>query len=86
MPKGLWFFHLVLLLELPKVMGLAGIHHLDALHHFASVTLCPWCGKEGHIEGVIANHLWTIHYKLGLVCEKCLHCSTTTSEAIWHHC
>ena len=44
-------------LELPKVMGLVGIHNPDALCHFAGVTFCPWCGKQGLNEGTIVNHL-----------------------------
>ena len=78
--KGLQFFCLVLPLESPKVMGLEGIHCPDAPHCLAGVTFCPWCGKEGQNEGIIANYLWTTHYKLGLVCQKCLHCSVTTLE------
>ena len=41
LPKGLQFFHLVSPLELPKVMGLKGIHHPDALHHHARLLFCP---------------------------------------------
>ena len=85
LPKGLWFFCPVSPLELHKVMGLEGIHHLDAFCCFASVTFCPWCSKEGQNEGTIVNNLQTTHNKLGLVCEKCLHCSATTLEAIQHH-
>ena len=71
--KGLKFFRAVSPSESPKVMGLTGIHDPDALCH-ASVVLthCPWCRKEGQNWGHHhVNHLWTIHYKLGLVCEKC---------------
>ena len=82
--KGLQFFCPVSPKESPKVMGLTGLHNLDALCHFARVTFCPWCGNEGQNEGTIVNHLWTMHYKLGLVCEKCL-CYALTSEAIQHH-
>ena len=57
LPKGLWFFHAVSPSKLPKVMGLAGIHNPDALHHFSGMTFCPWCGKEGQNEGTIINHL-----------------------------
>ena len=53
--KGLRFFHPISPSELPKVMDLEGIHHPDALHHFAGVTFCPWCGKEGPNEGTIVN-------------------------------
>ena len=85
LPKGLQFFQTISLMELPKVMGLEGIHHPDALHHFASVTFCPWCGKVGQNEGTIVNHLWTTHYRLRLVCEKCLCSYTTASEAMQCH-
>ena len=47
LPKGLQFFHPISPSELPKVMGLAGVHNPDALHHFNSLSFCPWCGKEG---------------------------------------
>ena len=83
--KGLKFFHHVSPSESPKVMGLTNIHHPDALCHSNGVTHCPWCGKEGQNEGMIINHLQTMHYKLGLVCEKCFCCPLVTSEAIWHH-
>ena len=85
LPKGLKFFHPVSPSESPKVMGLTNIHHPDALHHFNGVTHCPWCRKEGQNEGMIVNHLQMMHYKLGLVCEKCFCCPLVTSEAIWHH-
>ena len=85
LPKGLKFFHPMSPSESPKVMGLTGIHHPDALHHFNGVTHCPWCGKEGQNEGTFINHLQMMHYKLGLVCKKCFHCPSVTSEAIWHH-
>ena len=85
LPKGLKFFCPVSPSESPKVMGLANINHLDALCHFNGVTHCPWCGKEGQNEGMIINHLWMTHYKLGLVCKKCFHCPSVTSEAIQCH-
>ena len=47
LPKGLQFFHPVSPKESPKVMGLTGVHNPDALCHFAGVTFCPWCRKEG---------------------------------------
>ena len=84
-PKGLYFFHPVSPLELAKVMGLTGIHNPEALCCFAGVTFYPWCGKEGQNEGTIVNHLWTMHYKLGLVCKKCLCCTSITSEGTCHH-
>ena len=85
LPKGLQFFCPISSLESPKVMGLTGVYKPDALHHFASMTFCPWCRKEGQNKGTIVNHLWTTHYKLGLVCEKCLCCLSITLEGIWHH-
>ena len=84
LPKGLKFFSPVSPSESPKVMGLTGIHHLDALHHFNGVIHCLWCGKEGQNEGTVINHLQMMHYKLGLVCEKCFCCPSVTSKAIWH--
>ena len=83
--KGLKFFHPVSPSESPKVMGLTNINHPDALCHFNGVTHCLWCRKEGENEGMIINHLWMMHYKLGLMCKKCLHCPLVMSEAIWHH-
>ena len=85
LPKVLKFFCPVSPSESPKVMGLTNIHHPDALWHFNGVTHCLWCGKEGQNEGTIVNHLQTMHYKLGLVCEKCFCCPLVMSEAIWCH-
>ena len=85
LPKGLKVFHPVSPSKSPKVIGLTGIHHPNALYHFNRVTHCLWCGKEGQNEGTIINHLQTTHCKLGLVCEKCFCCPLVTSEAIWHH-
>ena len=85
LPKGLKFFQTVSPSESPKVMGLEGIHHHDALCHFNGVTHCPLCRKEGQNKGTIINHLRTVHYKLGLVCKKCFWCPSITSEAIQHH-
>ena len=85
LPKGLKFLRVVPPSESPKVMGLTGIHDPNALCHFNRVTHCPWCGKEGQNEGTVINHLWTVHYRLGLVCEKCFGCLSTSSETIHHH-
>ena len=57
LPKGLKFLHMVPPSESPKVMGLAGIHDLDALCHFSDITYCPWCRKESQNEGIMVNHL-----------------------------
>ena len=74
LPKGLKFLRVVSAKESPKIMGLKGIHDPDALRHFASYTYCPWCGKDGQNEGTIINHLRTVHYKLGLICDQCFRC------------
>ena len=84
LPKGLKFLRVVPPLESPKVMGLVGIHNLDALHCFSGITYCPWCGKEGQNEGTVVNHLRTMHHRLGLVCNRCHDCPSTTSDTL--HC
>ena len=82
LPKGLKYLRVVSTKESPKVMGLKGIHDYDALQHFASYTYCPWCGKDGQNEGTFVNHLRTIHYKLGLICDQCYGCPTVTSDTL----
>ena len=67
--EGLKFLCVVPPSESSKVMVLVGIHDPDALHCFSGVTYCPWCGKEGQNEGTMVNHLWMVHYRLGLVCD-----------------
>ena len=84
LPKGLKFLRAVPPSESPKVMGLMGIHDPNALHQFGSVTNCPWCGKEGQNKGTVVNHLQTTHYRLGLVCDRCYSCLSTTSDTL--HC
>ena len=85
LPKGPKFLHVVPLSESPKVMGLVGIHDPDALCHFNSLTHCTWCGKEGQNEGTVATHLQTVHYRLGLVCDKCNDCPSTSLDTLCHH-
>ena len=85
LPKGLKFLQAVPPSESPKVMGLMGIHDPDALHQFRSVTYCPWCRKEGQNKGTVVNHLWTTHYQLGLVCDRCYSCLSTTSDTLCCH-
>ena len=85
LPKGLKFLHLVPPSESPKVMGLMGIHNPDALCHFSGITHCPWCGKEGQNEGTMVNHLWTVHYRLGLVCNRGHDCMSITADTLCHH-
>ena len=84
LPKGLKFLHVVPPSESPKFMGLVGIYDPAALHHFNSVTHCPWCGKEGQNEGTVVNHLQMVHYRLGLVGNKCNNCPSTSSDTL--HC
>ena len=87
LPKGLRFLRAVPATESPKVMGLKGIHDSDALQHFTGYTYCPWCGKEGQNEVTMVNHLRTVHYRLGLVCNLCFGCPTVTSDTLhWHGC
>ena len=85
LPKGLKFLHAVPPSESPKIMGLMGIHDLDALCNFNSLTHCPWCGKEGQNEGTVVNHLQMVHYRLGLVCNKCNNCPSTSLDTLCHH-
>ena len=88
--KGLKFLHVVPLSVSPKVMGLVGIHDPDALCHFNGLTHYPWCGKEGQNEGTVVNHLQTVHYRLGLVCDKCNNCPSTSLDTLhchsWQNC
>ena len=85
LPKGLRFLHAVPPSEFPKVMGLMGIHDLDALCHLSGITHCPWCGKEGQNEGTMVNHLQTVHYRLGLVCNRCHDCRSLMADTLCCH-
>ena len=82
--KGLKFLRAVPLLESSKVMGLMGIHDPDTLHLFNRMTHCPWCWKVGKNEGMLVNHLWMVHYKLGLMCKKCHSYLSTSLDTL--HC
>ena len=84
-PKGLKFLRAVSAKESPKEIGLKGIHDPEALQHFVRYTYCPWCGKSGQNEGTIINHLRTVHYKLGLICDWCFGCPTTMSDTLCRH-
>ena len=68
--KDLHFFRTVVPLKSPKIMGLKGIHSLEALKQQVGLSFCPWCGKEGQNQGTVVNHLHTRHYCLGLVCKR----------------
>ena len=85
LPKGLKFLYAVPPAESPKVMGLVEIHNPDALCHFNGMTDCPWCGKEGQNEGTMVSYLWMVHYRLGLVCNKCNECPSTSLDTLCHH-
>ena len=84
-PNGLRFLRAVSTKESPKEMGLKGIHDPEALRHISGYTYCPWCGKSGQNKGTIVNHLRTIHYKLGLICDQCFGCPTKTSDTLCRH-
>ena len=90
LPKSLKFLWVVPPSESPKVMGLMGIHEPDALCHFSNITFCPWCRKEDQNEGTVVNCLQTIHYRLGLMCNRCYSCPSTMSDTLcchgWHAC
>ena len=81
LPKGLKFLRMVSTKESPKIMGLKGIHDPNVLQCFTDYTYCLWCSKDGQNEGTIINHLRTVHYKLGLVCDQCFGCPTVMSDA-----
>ena len=85
LPKGLKFLRVVPTWESPKIIGLKGIHNADALWHFAGYTYCPWCGKEGQNEGTMVNHLRTVHYRLGIVCNLCYSCPTVVLDTLCQH-
>ena len=85
LPKGLKFLQAVPPSKSPKVMGLMGILDPDTLCCFNGLTHCPWCGKEGQNEGTFVNHLWMVHYRLGLVCNKCYDYPSTSSDTLCCH-
>ena len=84
-PKGLKFLRVVSTRESLKEMGLKGVHDPEALQQFSGFTYCPWCGKRGQNEGTVVNHIRTVHYKLGLICNKCFGCPTTTLDTLHRH-
>ena len=85
--KGLRFLRVVPTMESPKIMGLKGIHDSDAIWCFVGCTYCPWCGKEEQNEGTMVNHLRTVPYRLGIVCNLCYGCPTVTLDTLhWHGC
>ena len=83
--RDIQFFCMVMPNESPNIMGLKGIHSPKALHQ-GSCSFCPfWCEKEGQNEGMVVNHLQTMHYHLGLVCTLCIDFFTTSTDAMrWH--
>ena len=82
LPKGLKFLRAVSAKKSPKTMALKGIHDSNALWCFTRYTYCPWCSKDGQNEGTIVNHLRTVHYKLGLICNQSFGCPTVPSDAL----
>ena len=71
--------------DLPKIIGLKGMHSPEALCQQAGLSFCPWCGKEGQNEDTIVNHLWISHYHLGLVCSHCLKYFTICADTMCCH-
>ena len=85
--RDIQFFYMVMPTKLPNIIGLKGIHSLEALHQQAGCSFCPWCRKEGQNEGTVVNHLRTVHYHLGLVCALCMDFFTTsTMRWLIHTC
>ena len=56
--------------ELPKIMGLKGIHSPKALHRQVGLSFCPWCRKEGQNKGTIN-------------CEPPLHQPLLSGPGLW---
>ena len=83
--KNIQFFCVVIPTKLPSIMGLEGIHSLEALHRLGGCSYCPWCAKEGQNEGTMVNNLHTVDYHLGLVCTLCLACFTTSVDTMRKH-
>ena len=63
-------------------MGLKGIHNSNALQCFAGYTYCPWCSKDGQNKGTVVNHLRTVCYKLGLICNQYFGCPMVMSDTL----
>ena len=83
--KNICYFSVILPTELPKIMGLKGIHSPKALKWQTGLPFCPWCDKEGKNEGTVVNHLRTSHYHLGLICGWCLEYFMTSSNMMCHY-
>ena len=83
--RDVHFFRLVAPTESSKITGLEGTHLPKALWQHSGLSFCLWCGKEGQNEGMVVNHLWTMHYHLGLICTCCLDFFTTRSDTMWQH-
>ena len=75
--KGLKFFRAVSPSKSPKVMGLMGIHDLNAL--------LPLVWKGGSKQVHHHQSLEDSAFKLGLMCDKCFSCPSIFSETICHH-
>ena len=83
--RDIQFFHTVTPTESPNIMGLKGIHSPKALHCHGSCSYYPWCGKVEQNKGMVINHLWTMHYYLGLICVLCLDFFVTGMDTMrWH--
>ena len=84
-PKDIHFFQVASPSESPNIMGLKGVHSLEAVHWWGSHSFCPWCEKERQNEGTVLNHLRTTHYHLGLVCILYMDFFLTSADAMWSH-
>ena len=83
--KDIHFFRIIAPNKSLKIMGLEGIHLPEALQWWSSLTFCLWCRKEDQNEGMVVNHLQTMHYHVGLVCTCCLNYFTMSADAMWQH-
>ena len=83
--RDIQFFCMVSPTELPNIMELKGIHFPKALHWWGSHSYYPWCGKEKQNKGTVINHLWTVHYHLGLICALCCDFFAISGDIMrWH--
>ena len=72
-------------IQSPKGYGIGGHTQPQCPLPLQWLAHCPWCGKEDQNEGTVVNHLWTVHYRLGLVCNKCYSFPSTSSDTLCHH-
>ena len=83
--KDICFFQVVAPTESPKIMGLKGIHSPKGLKQQSGLLFCTRCGKEGQNKGMVANHLRTSHYCLGIIYGWCLEYFMTSANMMCQH-